>query len=383
MYTVNNTTPMVLAKDYDITDGDKVIWYYSQSMTQSPPTWEDLVSGQTGEVYEPANSKTGSGLVYPSGGGTIGLGSEASVSIPAGALQGSSPVTVAIRKVDNPPTAAWRLLGPVFALTVGGSSSYQFLKPVTLTFYFDSEPLSPDEKPAVCYYDEDKSEWVKLEGLVSGNSITVTVDHFTNFTVMAIQTAGSETSPPKQVFTDLAASHWAAEAIRTLQQRDLISGYPDGSFQPDKSISRAEVISILNKVLQLPDADASPSAFNDVTPRDWFYGAVKNAVAASVVKGYGSSFKPNEPVSRQELAVMLVNALGKTAEARTWQTAHSSFSDDASIPEWSRGFIQLAVQKGLLKGYPDNSFHPQGSATRAETCMMIRNFLTVYNEAAR
>ena len=60
--------------------------------------------------------------------------------------------------------------------------------------------------------------------------------------------------------------------------------------------------------------------------------------------------------------------------------AKTSFTDDAGISSWARGFVVVAVKDGLLKGYPDGSFRPQGDATRAEACAMIENFLQVYSK---
>lgn len=160
MYTVNDTAPMVAAKDHDVSSGDKVIWYYSKSMEQEAPTWAQLTSGDSSGSTSSlptsfVTSTTGEAVVNPAVGGNVGLGSEVSVNIPADALSGTAGVNVAIQKVSDPPAApaGFKLLGLVFEFTVGDSTGYKFNQPVTLAFSFDPTALPQGVSPSVYYYE--------------------------------------------------------------------------------------------------------------------------------------------------------------------------------------------------------------------------------------
>ena len=326
-------------------------------------------------------STTGSASVDPATGGTVSLGSNASVNIPAGALKGTASTTVAIQQVSSPPAvpAGFSLLGSVYEFTVGGSTGYSFAKPVTLTFTFDPTAVPAGETPAIYYYDESSDQWVSLGGTVSGSTITVTVDHFTKFAVLAGNAATPAGPATAAKFTDVPASLWAYGDIESLSGLGYISGYPDGSFKPGNTITRAEFVSILSKALKLAAYNPAAPDFSDVAQGDWFYGSVEDAVYAGIVKGYGSAFKPDDPITREEMAVILVNALNEQDQAKSSMNSGTAFTDDASISAWAKGFVAVAVQDGLIKGYPDdNSFRPKSAATRAEACAMIMNFLNIH-----
>ena len=118
-------------------------------------------------------------------------------------------------------------------------------------------------------------------------------------------------------FTDVPTSFWAYGDIESLSGLGYISGYPDGSFKPGNTITRAEFVSILAKVLKLATYNPAAPDFSDVAQGDWFYGSVEEAVYAGIVKGYGSTFKPDDPITREEMAVILVNALNEQDQAKS------------------------------------------------------------------
>jgi uncharacterized protein YjdB len=185
-------------------------------------------------------------------------------------------------------------------------------------------------------------------------------------------------APVIPVFSDVAASYWGHDAIGSLSSKGYISGYPDGTFKPDQPITRAEFCAIMDRVLDLTTLTPQTPTFNDVNTGEWFDQAIETAVHAGIVKGYGDgTFHPNAPISRQEMTCVLVQALGKSQLANADNQTVTNFTDNASISSWARGFVATAVTDTLLKGYPDNSFQPQGDTTRAEACTMIVNLLSI------
>jgi hypothetical protein len=312
---------------------------------------------------QPVTSTTGSAMVNPRAGGTISLADEALVNIPADALNGTDEVEVTVTKVTTPPEtpSGFRILGSVYEFSVEGMESYSFAGKVTITFSFDPSLLKPGETPAIYYYDQNKQEWVNLGGIVSGNTITVEVDHFTQFAVLA------QAKAPETALTDISG-HWAENNIRELVALGAIGGYPDKTFKPDNNITRAEFVSILVKSFKLEPKNGK--TFAD-TIGHWAQDSIATAASYGIVNGYDeSTFGPNDTITREQMAAMIVNAAKLTPAA-----AELFFVDSNSISGWAQQAMATAVQNGIISGYPDNTVRPQGNATRAEAVTVIVNAL--------
>jgi hypothetical protein len=328
--------------------------------------------GGGGGSPDAVNSTTGEASVSPGAGGKISLGSNVSVNIPAGALKGTANANVTIQKASDPPPApsGFKPLGVVYEFKVGGADN-SFNKPVTLTFTFDPDDLTDGETPAVYYYDEDTAQWVNLGGAISGSTITVNVDHFTKFTVLAKEATPSTEQPAPvsaQLFSDVPASFWASHSIYELYGLGVVSGYPDGTFRPDGNITRAEFSVILVKAYKLPFTGAN--VFDD-TAGHWAGDYVGAAYAAGVVSGYSeNSFGPDDPITREQMAVLIGKAAGIEAAA-----PEITFMDSDEISAWAREVLTAVAQSGIMQGYPEGTFYPQRNATRAEAVTVIVNAL--------
>lgn len=146
-----------------------------------------------------------------------------------------------------------------------------------------------------------------------------------------------------------------------------INGYPDGTFRPGKSMTRAEAASILAKLQRLPLTDSSKPAFSDA---DGWYNAVINAVVkAGYMKGYpDGSFKPDKPISRAEFATMLSHFMSA-------KTASNPFTDTNG--NWAKEAIDKAYAQGIIKGYEDNTFRPAADVSRAEAVAMVNRTFNI------
>ncbi|OPX84341.1 MAG: Endoglucanase precursor [Pelotomaculum sp. PtaB.Bin104] len=179
-------------------------------------------------------------------------------------------------------------------------------------------------------------------------------------------------------FEDVRDSHWAAEVIKQMCKKGIVNGYPDGTFKPENNITRAEFAKIIVEAMKLDQENPSIPSFTDIKRGDWYYGYVEAAAKSDLVKGFETGeFRPNERINREQIAAVLVRALGKEAEARAHQDEETIFTDDQSISPWARGYINVAVQDeaALIVGYPDRTFKPLNKATRAEACTLISRFL--------
>jgi len=173
----------------------------------------------------------------------------------------------------------------------------------------------------------------------------------------------------KQMFSDVSDTHWAYASINQLCQKGAVSGYKDGSFRPDDPITRAEFITILVKALDL-HATVTAQNFSD-TADHWAQENIATAASLGIAGGYADgSFKPDELITREQMAVMAVKAAGVTAGF-----GETAFTDNEEISFWAKGSVLAAVDAGIMTGYPDNTFRPQGNATRAEAVCVILNLI--------
>lgn len=170
------------------------------------------------------------------------------------------------------------------------------------------------------------------------------------------------------VFYDIKGN-WAEATINNMASMNLIGGYSDGSFKPDDQVNRAEFTAMMNQVFNKYDESAN-SKFIDVLPSDWFYKQVASGYKAGYIAGLpGNMFKPYDFVTREQAAVMItkiLNISGVTTDTKV------SFSDSDKIAYWSKESIALLVGKGIIGGYPDGSFKPQATLTRAEAVVMLQ-----------
>jgi 2',3'-cyclic-nucleotide 2'-phosphodiesterase (5'-nucleotidase family) len=171
--------------------------------------------------------------------------------------------------------------------------------------------------------------------------------------------------------------HWANEAVAFLQGKKVISGYTDGRFLPNRTISRAEYTTIVTKAYGISEVKPSTPSYTDVQPKDWFYGIVE----AAKVKGMlpfaeGNHFFPDKAITREEAMIQLVVALRNEASPpqiseEAMKMFKESNKDSASISALALPYLAFAAAEGLIRGYPDGTIRPKGSITRAETATIV------------
>lgn len=177
--------------------------------------------------------------------------------------------------------------------------------------------------------------------------------------------------PAANPFTDLPDSHWAKESILELVHKNVLTGYPDGTIKPDLEITRAEMAVILVKAIGLVPVENPDLKFKDSdTIGAWAAGYVQAAVENNIIVGYeDNTFRPANKLTREEMVVMIIKAY-KFGSA---DAAAIEFADKADIGNWSIEFVAKAVEMNIVVGYPDNTFKPKKNVTRAEASTVIVN----------
>ncbi|WFD11114.1 S-layer homology domain-containing protein [Tepidibacter hydrothermalis] len=163
-------------------------------------------------------------------------------------------------------------------------------------------------------------------------------------------------------------NHWAANQIKSLVSRGIISGYNDGTFKPDNYITRAEFISLINKAFNYKLVyDIN---YKDTSSKDWFYEDLRKAKAKGYISGYeDNTIRPNNKITRQEVAVIMAKVLNKQSGNKEYVS--DRFKDSDKIADWSKKSIGALVDSKKMSGYPDGTFGPEKYITRAEAVTVI------------
>ncbi|QEK11390.1 hypothetical protein FQB35_02820 [Crassaminicella thermophila] len=169
----------------------------------------------------------------------------------------------------------------------------------------------------------------------------------------------------EELFLDLSSNHWAYKAITDLVKKNILSGYPDGTFRPEKSVTRAEFTNLMICGLNLQKSKHNVNIkFKDVFKNHWAYNAISIAVGKGFIKGRSDKiFDPNGKITGAEMATMLVNSLPPEKKSKIKEG-----------PYWYSGYVKIAKENDLL--YPN--FKAKESASRAQcaySIMKLRNLL--------
>ena len=286
----------------------------------------------------------------------------------------------------------YQLIGKVYELysTTGKSlNQLNFSQPISVVISYKGIKLDNvnEDNLDAYYHNEKTSQWEKMNGTVDKANKTVTfkTTHFSKYAIMAYTPATTATNPPLTIpnrFTDING-HWAQTKIETLVNLGLVSGISDTEFAPQQNITRAEFAAILVRALKLPFEVQYQGQFFDVQADQWYFSVVNTAAKAGLINGYDKNhFGPNDPVTREQMALMIKNAMdykGKNVELTDTQTAENLaiFSDTYAIAAWARTSVATAVQAQIITGHSDGRFAPHDNATRAQAAVMI---LQMYNQ---
>jgi preprotein translocase subunit Sec61beta len=184
-----------------------------------------------------------------------------------------------------------------------------------------------------------------------------------HFSILAVLVREARAS-----FADVTGdSSWARDAVELLAGAGILKGVDENRFDPAREVTRAEATAMLVRALGLPAA-TTRAAFRDVRENDWYAGELAAAVSAGLVRGYeDESFRPGQPITREELVTVLARALNLSSG----EGANLDFADAGTVAAWARDGVAAAVSAGLVRGYPDGTFRPGNPITRAECAVVV------------
>lgn len=280
------------------------------------------------------------------------------------------------------------VLGKVYEIT--SSPEIDWVKPVSISISFSGSNVDgvKTDTISIYYYNENKKEWEKISSTadLTAQSIRFTTSHFSKYAVMAeaagtapvpvIEPVPKPADPAACAFTDING-HWAQSIIQKMAASGMVSGMSATQFAPERTVTRAEFATLLVKMLGIKSTVQLMGRFNDVSKDKWYFSTVNTAANAGIISGYSATrFGPEDPVTREQMAVMIAKAMaykGKNnvVQADSLAVILGSFQDQNRISSWARSSIALIVQEKIMKGRGNAEFAPGAKATRAEATVLM------------
>jgi hypothetical protein len=196
--------------------------------------------------------------------------------------------------------------------------------------------------------------------------------------MISLSIGGTIASANASEITDIENSY-AKNEIQALVSKGILSGYEDAKFLPGKPMNRAELAAVFVKALGLSEDIAAASSFEDVQADAWYAGAVGALVKAGITQGTSpATFSPDKAVSREELTVLFIRAMGLESKAIS-SYIELPFADAGQISPWASKHVALAQRIGFIQGSKDSegrvSFDPAGEAQRQALARLAYEFV--------
>ncbi len=278
--------------------------------------------------------------------------------LPQGSLPSGTTLTVTQESGGSvtPSPKSDGLASPAWTISTNAEPT----KPVQVSFHYN---LPANTSPLqLGLYTLVGGQWLYYGPVTvdpATETATGTIAHFSTWAVMA----------NLETFPDVPATYWAFQDISELTARGAISGYSDGTFKPGAPVTRAEFLKLVLSALGVQPVVSPTSTFSDVSPKAWYAGVIDAAAQNGILIGDHGKALPNEPISREEAAVILMRALA-AHQVQLPSEKPVSYKDASSIGAWALQSVSQATDLGILQGLPDGTFNPHGTLTRAQAAAM-------------
>lgn len=173
-------------------------------------------------------------------------------------------------------------------------------------------------------------------------------------------------------FNDISG-HWAQSQIKALAKDGIIKGKADQIFAPEDRITRAEFAALIRRALDF-NLISYDGQFGDIAGGEWYAEEIAAIADSGLITGdTDGNFRPNDPITREEMAKIIVNAY--TLKYGAINETSTAFGDAGSISGWAVTYVNRAVSAGLMNGQGNNLFAPMADSTRAESAAVVYRLL--------
>jgi hypothetical protein len=292
--------------------------------------------------------------------------------IPPGALSQDTDIEIKLNKdvtdsLSITKKGSMREASKAWVVTVGS----QLLQKAQLTLTYDNTKWSElqTQKMVIYRWNESANVWVAVSTRLGNGSTGITAD---------MEDSGTYALFVNDVTFDDGKDHWARTSMEILASRDIVDGLSENQFVPEGLLTRAQFTKMLVGALQLKPKAGASSTFTDVSRDHWSYGWVEAAVSAGLVQGDGTSFNPDAELTREQMMIMLVRAMGSEQQAIVLSDKETeqglAYSDSQEISSWARKYAALSSKSGLIEG-DNGAIRPKDSSTRAQAATVVYRLL--------
>ncbi|WP_208607618.1 S-layer homology domain-containing protein, partial [Paenibacillus pectinilyticus] len=292
---------------------------------------------------------------------TVPYGTNVTALVPTFTTTGASVKVGSTAQVSG--TTPQNFTAPVTYTVVAANSTTQ---DYTVTVSVSSAPTqtststptqTPTPEPTKPKVDVFKSSVVNEVNLIKAIESMVAEANKTNQFTKSTDTKG----------------HWAEKTIDTFMKLHAINGYGDGQFKPNGNITRAEFAALISRIFNISGGTNHSVSLSDVS-NHWAADAIEKLVSAGVLGGYGDgTFKPDQTISREEIVIILTRIVNLDNVNK--DTSKGKFKDISRASSYALNAIKDAAEAGIITGKNDGEFDPQGNTTRAEALTVILNVL--------
>ncbi|MDQ6419535.1 cadherin-like beta sandwich domain-containing protein [Paenibacillus sp. LHD-117] len=278
----------------------------------------------------------------------------------------------AIREAGRNHNATYLLGGKMVDLSIYSTDTNgnrhqlkEFPQPVVVKFPI---PEGMDPRLAGIYHIQEDGTLVYMGGTLTddGTAVIVELSHFSEYALLSME----------KMYDDLPASHWAYDTIKELSAKGIVTGVTENSFAPNQDVTRAEFAALLARTLGL--RASGETTFGDVASDAWYADEVAAAYEAGIVKGFEDGrFAPDQTITREEMAIMIVRAFEHATGKKLDAGASATIADESSISEWALAQVKTALAAKLLNGRDNGRFAPADPTNRAEAAQAIHNLFAL------
>jgi uncharacterized repeat protein (TIGR02059 family) len=247
-----------------------------------------------------------------------------------------------------------------------------------VTRYITTSEILNERQTSVVWFDTETSmlSYVPTQFSRTGNVTTAAFKRKGNSAYALVKANVS--------YSDLSSNHWARADVLLMANKFIAEGRTAGKFDPDKPITRGEFATFIARGLGLAGDKQAAAKFKDVNTATNMAAYIGAAAKANIVAGITTdTFQPNSPITREQMASMMVRA-SKAAGvelklSQSQSTILQRFKDRGKISNWAQADVAMAVNANIIAGMPNNEFSPKTNASRAQAVVMIKRLLSTVN----
>lgn len=231
---------------------------------------------------------------------------------------------------------------------------------------------------AAIYYTTDCSTPSESNGTIYTGALSA----YTSTTYKAVAVEGNSVSDVSvltilrngSAFTDIQTNQWYFNTVEQAVDLGILSGKGNQKMAPSANTTRAEFLQILANALNVDLSVYTSPSFSDVPASAWYAPVIAWAESNAYVSGdKDNKFKPTEPITREEMCVILANVAGLEAIAN-----YEAFADESSIASSAVDAVYACREAGLISGVGNNQFNPKGNTTRAQAATVALKYLDLF-----